>query len=301
MLGLIVNKDKRPNEFRWRSLHRARRQAIGRRLRLRRKGRHSGIKGSAKEHPARVSLSKLIQHGLSVGSGIVVDSYGGQSKQQDIVIYENISPVFSHSDDPQSTYFPVEGVVACGEVKSALNAAEIKDSFAKCMSVKKLRRFAVETDDGSGLPPTVSFRHYSNKLSFSAAEIEQFNQDTRSLDRVMTFILCERFSASPETTVSNFAAQFREHGHFAGPNIVASLNDGFILGHNSQKNSVTRCAADGDGLIFSNKPSMTFSKLVWMFRLYVRGGRTVNINSYDRYFSSRPDSAIISIDIHERL
>jgi hypothetical protein len=260
-----------------------------------------GLKGSAKEHPARVSLSKLIQHGLSVGSGIVVDSYGGQSKQQDIVIYENISPVFSHSDDPQSTYFPVEGVVACGEIKSTLDAAEIRDSFAKCMSVKKLRRFALETDDGLGLPPTVSFRKYSNTASFAAADVEQFNQDARSFDQVMTFILCERFSASPETTVSNFVDQFREHGRFAGPNIVASLNDGFILGYKSQNNSVTRCAIDGDGLIFSRQPSMAFSKLMWMLRLYVRGGRTVSMSAYDRYFSSRPGIRTISIDVHEKL
>lgn len=261
----------------------------------------AGLKGSAKEHPARISLAKLIQHGLSVGSGIVVDSYGGQSKQQDIVIYENISPVFTHSDDPQSTYFPVEGVVACGEVKSTLDAAEIKDSFSKCMSVKKLRRFAVKTDDGLGLPPAVSFRKYSNTTSFAAAEIEQFSQEDKSFDQVMTFILCERFAASPQTTVSNFVAQFRENGRSSGPNIVASLNDGFILGHNSQNNSVTRSAIDGDGLIFSGQPNMAFSKLMWMLRLYVRGGRTVNVNAYDRYFASRPGDRMISIDICEKL
>ena len=54
-----------------------------------------GLIGAAKEHPARVQLQAMMPDGILVGSGIVVDSYGGVSKQQDIVIFEKISPVFS--------------------------------------------------------------------------------------------------------------------------------------------------------------------------------------------------------------
>ncbi len=141
-----------------------------------------GLVGSSKEHPARVQLENLMPDGIGVGSGIVIDSYGGVSKQQDIVVFEKICPVFSINGSPDATYYPVEGVIAAGEVKSTLGKAELDDAFSKSVSVKELKRHAVAYGDGLGLEPTVSFRNYTSVISMACAPEEQYDQNTKSLD-----------------------------------------------------------------------------------------------------------------------
>ncbi len=162
-----------------------------------------GLIGGAKEHPARVQLQALMREGIAVGSGLIIDSYGGVSKQQDIVIYEKISPIFTHNGAAESTYYPVEGVIAVGEVKSTLNKTELKDAFEKSESVKKLRRHAIATDDGLGPSKTVSFRNYGVLTSFSGTKEEEFNQDSKSLHQIYTFVLCEKFGTKPDTLLNN--------------------------------------------------------------------------------------------------
>ena len=74
----------------------------------------------------------------------MIDSYGGTSRQQDVVLYErDICPVFSINRTPQTTYYPCEGVIAAGEIKSLLDRDSLEDAFKKVASVKALRRHAV--------------------------------------------------------------------------------------------------------------------------------------------------------------
>lgn len=247
-----------------------------------------GLVGVAKEHPARVQLERLMPEGIAVGSGIVVDSYGGVSKQQDIIIYEKLCPVFTHNGAPEASYYPVEGVIAVGEVKSTLGKRELEDVFAKSQSVKNLRRHAIATDEGLG-PPAVAFRHYGVPTSFVGSKQEEFNQDLNSLHQVYSFALCQRFGTSPQALLSNAAELFRGEGKLLGPNFIASLKDGFILPHNSVTNSTTRAAMEADGLMFCDQANDSFSQLLFMIRIYLRGGKTVDRGHYERYF--RPVSA----------
>lgn len=62
-----------------------------------------GLIGSAREHPARMQLVKLLPAYVSTGTGLLIDSYGGQSKQQDIVMFErDFCPVYSINDAPDA-------------------------------------------------------------------------------------------------------------------------------------------------------------------------------------------------------
>jgi len=241
--------------------------------------------GIAKEHPARVQLERLMPGGVGVGSGIVVDSYGGVSRQQDIVVYEKLSPIFAHNDAADATYFPVEGVIAAGEVKSTFGKKELQDAVAKSASVKVLRRRAIATDEGLG-SPTVPFRNYGSTTCFSGTPEQQFDQSRRSLDQVYSFVLCQRFEATPQTTIRNLADETRQAGAHLMPNIVTSLADGSIYPFNSKSGSITRAMTEGDGAIFSDDPIGGFAQLVKMLRLYAVSGRTVERQHYERYFRS---------------
>ena len=100
-----------------------------------------GLVGSAREFPTRKKLEHLLPNGIAVGSGCVIDSYGGTSRQMDIVLYEkHLCPVYSINEDPATTYYPCEGVIAVGEVKRRIASTDLEDTFAKITSVKKLRR-----------------------------------------------------------------------------------------------------------------------------------------------------------------
>lgn len=255
-----------------------------------------GLVGSSKEHPARVQLENLMPEGIGVGSGIVIDSYGGASKQQDIVIFEKICPIFSINGSPDATYYPVEGVIAAGEVKSTLGKAELYDAFSKSASVKKLTRHAVATDDGLGLEPTVSFRNYTSLLSAACAPEEQYDQDKKSLHQIFTFILCEKFGSSPATTIENFAVFCREHGKSLSPNIVTSLQDGVIVAYNSLTNSITRSVLEANGVIFSQGEGSSFEKLLWLLRIYVNAGKAVARSHYERYFEREGANGKFTVD-----
>ena len=100
--------------------------------------------GEAMEQPVKDQLEQVLPRGTGVGSGFAIDSYGGTSRQTDIVLYEkDICPIFSINGTPATTYYPCECVIAVGEVKSSLDGPSLKDAFKKVASVKRLQRHEV--------------------------------------------------------------------------------------------------------------------------------------------------------------
>ena len=80
----------------------------------------------------------------------------------DIVLYEkDFCPVYSVNRDPSTTYYPCEGVIAVGEIKSRITSEELEDIFNKIASVKRLRRYTRLLEDPLsnelGLEDTFSF------------------------------------------------------------------------------------------------------------------------------------------------
>ena len=122
--------------------------------------------GSAREGAVRAKLEQVMPPGVGVGTGFVIDSYGGTSRQMDIVLYEKeLCPVYRLNDEVD--YFPCEGVFAVGEVKSRISSDDIGDIFGKIESVRRLRRHAVARTSLLVEEPTVSFRQYGSKMSMS--------------------------------------------------------------------------------------------------------------------------------------
>lgn len=88
--------------------------------------------GSAKEKEVIRKLEMLLPNSVGIGSGCVIDSYGNTSKQMDVIIYEKeFCPVFCINDSAETTYYPCEGVIAAGEIKTTLNSKELNNIFDK--------------------------------------------------------------------------------------------------------------------------------------------------------------------------
>lgn len=251
---------------------------------------HPGLIGDARETPARSQLQRVLPGNIGVGSGIVIDSFGGMSKQQDIVIFEkNLCPVFTINDTPEATYYPIEGVLAVGEVKSSLDKTKLDDAFSKVVSVKSLKR-VVEAGEPGGLvhPPTVPFRKYGSSVLTEGIEEQQYSTD-KSLDQVFGFVLAGNSALKPETLFDHAVDLANSTMPQFSPNTIVSLADGHISWLNSTKNSLCRSAMEADTLVFCSGENGGFSWLVYLLRLYAEAGRTVSTRHYRKYFEG-PDN-----------
>lgn len=248
-------------------------------------GTTPGLIGSAREHPARKQLEFLLPAAAGVGSGCLIDLNGQSSKQQDIVIFEKgICPVFSVNDTPEATYYPCEGVIAVGEVKSTLNSETLEEAFRKIESAKELKRCAVPEASVFGGHPVVPFRIYGSPLSQIGAKDEEFDQAKKPIDQIFGFILCGNIALKSDTIIDRAVALWRSTRPEHAPNIIVSLNDGFIKPYDPVTNCLVGSAQEASSIALSNQGAVGFSSLLRALNAAVRTGRTVSANHFTRYF-----------------
>lgn len=100
---------------------------------------HPGTKGDATETNWIAMLEKYLPRRYQVSNAFVIDSKGGISEQQDIVIHDRqYSPfLFNHAG---ALYIPAESAYAVLEVKQNLTAGHIEYAGKKIKSVRDLYR-----------------------------------------------------------------------------------------------------------------------------------------------------------------
>lgn len=255
-----------------------------------------GLVGSARETSTRNKLQHLLPAGIAVGSGCVIDSYGNTSRQVDVVLYEkHLSPVYSINDDPGSTYYPCEGVIAVGEVKSTLGTADLEDAFAKVASVKKLRRYARRPSnapefDELGLERTVPFRRYGSPLAAEGDETEEFNQDKNPLDQILGFCLAGKLALAPNTLCERYVQMLTQFGVSASPNLIVTLDDHIVcpirLADGGGNATIVLAPAEANAIYCTRSPKGAFQFLLARIYALYRGGRTVEELAFDRYFAT---------------
>ncbi|WP_114594477.1 DUF6602 domain-containing protein [Euzebya pacifica] len=104
---------------------------------------HPGTAGDVAEGQAwRPVLRNFLPWRYQVGTGFVVDSEGGKSEQQDIILYDRqYSPaLLSSPDNEQAQYVPIESVYAVLEAKPLLNRPNVLMAMKKAASVRRLVR-----------------------------------------------------------------------------------------------------------------------------------------------------------------
>jgi hypothetical protein len=99
---------------------------------------HTGEKGDANEQIIRDILSKFLPKKYSIGSGIVIDKDGNNSKQMDIIIYDSLyqPSVFSQTS---SVLFMVDSVYMTIEIKTLLDIQSMGEAINNVTSVKQLK------------------------------------------------------------------------------------------------------------------------------------------------------------------
>ncbi len=186
-----------------------------------------GSVGAAKEKPARDRLEHLLPPGIGVGSGHVIDSHQKTSRQMDVVIYEkSICPVYCINDTPETTYYPCEGVIAVGEIKSSLASDELADIFEKIASVKTLKRYSKQKAERRPMYELdVPYRKYgtTTPVMQRLPGVSDYNQEDISFDQIYGFALAGVLKLKPETLCSKFIEHATEVGASSSPNIIVLL------------------------------------------------------------------------------
>ena len=182
------------------------------------------------EQPVRDQLEQVLPRGIAVGEGFVIDSYGGTSHQQDVVLYErDICPVFSLNRTPQTTYYPCEGVIGVGEVKSSLDAVSLRDAFRKVASVKQLRRHIVHAfmPNPTTGEPIPSRRNYLTPRGDAILRVDE-GRSSKERQQVFGFVLAGESRLKQEILTMHFRQLAAEVGDSLSPNLLVTL-DGFAI------------------------------------------------------------------------
>ena len=183
---------------------------------------------SAMETAARNHLQQILPSGVAVGTGCVIDTYGKTSRQIDVVLYErDTCPVFRVNDDPKATYYPCEGVIAVGEIKSVIGKKELEDSFKKIASVKSLTRNYEypKYQDYKG-KRVFGYRKYGERTGAIRNDIiSQVNYAPNNFEgsKIYGFILGDKMGPSANTMRSHYSELIKESNLVTCPNIALFL------------------------------------------------------------------------------
>lgn len=106
---------------------------------------HNGVKGGLNEAGITELIREVIPQRYKITKGIIENNKGEQSNETDIFIYDDeILPAYIKSD---LTFVPVEAIKYIFEVKSTLNANELKTTISKFKKFSSI----------GGTSPTVLF------------------------------------------------------------------------------------------------------------------------------------------------
>ena len=240
--------------------------------------------GSAMEQPTRRAFNSLLPAGLEIGSGCVIDVHGSTSRQFDVVLHESLCPVFCVNETPETTYFPCEGVVAVGEIKSRIGSREVQDVLAKVASLRKLKRQFGNTQHkedrrGGERRAVTAYRHY-NELKRDAFK-DGVDPAIHTDGDILTFALTEQAQLSWERLFSLYQA--------ASPDVpdilVALTGDWYSFSH---KLPPTEKGRPVRNLTLDNP----FGHLIHVVHQWFISGKTPEANVYQNYYLSLPALAV---------
>lgn len=161
---------------------------------------HMGLRGTSREDILRNYIKDLLPKKFTVGSGIIIDANGTQSKQQDFYIYDAFqSPVILQYES--YAIIPIESVYASVEIKSTLNSDTLKQSVENIKSVKSLE-----------------LQIQKNELSISTRH-----------NIVFGVIFAYSSSISIETIAGNLMEYCKNLSYNQQPNIICILDQGVVL------------------------------------------------------------------------
>lgn len=279
--------------------------------------------GEAMEQPVKDQLEQILPRGIGVGSGFVIDGDGNTSRQTDVVLYEkDICPTFSINKTPGTTFYPCEGVIAAGQVKSLLTKQMLREEFEKVASVKRLKRHSVHhfrPHPTSGAPVPIE-RSYGSMQTPLVVDVSE-NSKSPETRQILCFILAGSMRMSLDAMMEAFTEFTRDTGENLSPNVVAILTEGLLTWGNITNRRTERTGPDERGtfgiresqdgpprwesswsaqdaeILRFVEDSEPFRSLIqWIYGFY-QTGKTSDVQAFNRYLLKGDSSASARVEL----
>lgn len=189
---------------------------------------HPGEYGTYRERLCAQILKSFLPRNLEISTGFLINSNDEISSQCDIVIYDSsITPLLKSTEDQR--FFPVESVIAIGEIKSILSKTEFCTALNKLSKAKSLK-------DRIQNPHILNPEHHRIMPVLNGGNIvKNFNPQLFTEDNIYTFLICEKIDFEFELSDFDFFydndVEYR-HRH----NAIVSLEDGYFNYYDEEKN-----------------------------------------------------------------
>ncbi len=173
--------------------------------------RHPGEFGIYREKVSHDFLKFIIPQKLSLGDGFIISSKDEVSTQCDIIMYDrSITPLMQSSE--HQTFYPIETVVAVGEVKSVMSKQEFINAINKLAEIKKIK-CNIEF-------PSIYYR--KNNLG-------NVNPKELFYDNIFSFIICEKLDFSLENIETELDSMYSKNiDYWNRHNVILSIEDGLL-------------------------------------------------------------------------
>lgn len=141
--------------------------------------RHPGEFGTYRENITADFLKCFLPQHLEIETGFVVNAHDEVSKQIDLVVYNPwMTPALESKR--RQRFYPVETLVAAGEVRSDVSRERLADGLRRLAQVKALR---------TRLPPKASAI-----IRWPGLGETEYDPAKVPFDQVFTFLVCKRFT-----------------------------------------------------------------------------------------------------------
>jgi hypothetical protein len=172
---------------------------------------HPGEYGGYREAICRKFLKFLIPNRLDIGRGFLINAQEEISTECDIVIYDPKTTPLIQNEEFQR-FFPIETVVAIGEVKSVLSKQQFKRAINKLSKVKKMRENITS--------PAIIWRK----------EPGAYAPHDCAFDQVFTFLICQKLDFDMNEITTEINKLYDKNTPYRyRHNLILSVEQGFIL------------------------------------------------------------------------
>lgn len=191
---------------------------------------HNGEYGGYRETVIKNWLSLYIPQIYGIDSGFVITSSNKVSTQCDIIIFDKRAT--PKIDNNGQRFFPIETVVAVGEIKSNIQSSvDLNKYLVKLAEIKKLRlEIKPDSEIYERRFETDAKRLFETRPDFIQPNLESPNNylevsfTGNPFDNIYTFLICNKF----DFDYSRFHFEYGELKSFLWHNTILSLKDGIF-------------------------------------------------------------------------
>lgn len=173
---------------------------------------HPGEFGMLRESCIRNFLSNFFPDQYGIGQGYVIGQNDEISHQCDIIIYHKSYTPYFHTPEHQR-FFPIESVIAAGEVKSKITGEKLDDSLKKLTKIKQMRESITNA--------TIAYCRPNVTRKFDPVN------DIR--DQLVTFLIGEEFVCSDDVLAGRIKKSWDNSFPRHRVNLTTAINSGTCL------------------------------------------------------------------------